>query len=70
MFQKSKPRTVDEIMQRIGFSQYTKKLLDYGWDDLEFLGDLTEEDLTEAGVPKDHRRMVRVNQLPRVVTLE
>ena len=57
-------------MQRIGFSQYTKKLLDYGWDDLEFLGDLTEEDLTEAGVPKDHRRMVRVNQLPRVVTLE
>ena len=48
-------------MQRIGFSQYTSNLLAYGWDDLEFLGDLTEADLTEAGVPKDHHKMVRVS---------
>lgn len=55
---KSKPKTVGEIMERIGFSQYTNCLLKYGWDDLEFLSDLKEEDLTEAGVPKQHQRMI------------
>ncbi|KAJ7381403.1 Inositol polyphosphate phosphatase-like 1a [Desmophyllum pertusum] len=54
----SKPRTVEEMMRRIGFSQYTNSLLAYGWDDLEFLGDLTEDDLSEAGVPIDHHRMI------------
>ncbi|XP_020611068.1 phosphatidylinositol 3,4,5-trisphosphate 5-phosphatase 2-like isoform X2 [Orbicella faveolata] len=57
---KSKPKTVGEIMERIGFPQYTSSLLEYGWDDLEFLSDLTEGDLTEAGVPKEHQRMVRL----------
>ena len=47
-------------MERIGFPQYASGLLEYGWDDLEFLSDLTESDLTEAGVPKEHQRMVRL----------
>jgi len=55
---KSKPKTVGEIMERIGFPQYTSSLLEYGWDDLEFLSDLTEGDLTEAGVLKEHQRMI------------
>lgn len=48
-------------MERIGFSQYTSCLLKYGWDDLEFLSDLTEADLTEAGVPKQHQKMVTLH---------
>ena len=48
-------------MQRIGFSQYTSSLVDYGWDDLEFLGELNEQELNEAGVPEHHRKMVRFN---------
>lgn len=55
---KSKPRTVDEMMKRIGFPQYTSLLLAEGLDDLAFLGDLTETDLTKAGVPKEHHRMI------------
>lgn len=47
-------------MERIGFPQYTNSLLEYGWDDLEFLSDLTEDDLTEVGIPKEHQRMVRL----------
>ena len=61
LFQRSKPRTVDGIMQQIGFPQYTSSLLANGWDDLEFLRDLAEDDLTEAGVPKEHQRMVRLH---------
>lgn len=48
-------------MERIGFPQYTSSLLEYGWDDLEFLSDLTEEDLTEVGVPREHQRIVRLH---------
>lgn len=48
-------------MQRIGFSQYTSSLVDYGWDDLEFLGELNEQELNEAGVPEQHHKMVRFN---------
>lgn len=55
---KSKPRTVEELMQRIGFSQYTSNLVDYGWDDLEFLGELNEQELNEAGVPEHHHKMI------------
>ena len=51
------------MMQRIGFPQYTSLLLDEGWDDLAFLGDLTEADLTVAGVPEECHRMVRVQPL-------
>jgi len=47
-------------MGRIGFPQYTNSLLENGWDDLEFLSDLTESDLREVGVPKEHQRMVRL----------
>lgn len=48
-------------MQRIGFSQYTSSLVNYGWDDLEFLGELNEQELNEAGVPEHHHKMVRFN---------
>ncbi|XP_068685671.1 phosphatidylinositol 3,4,5-trisphosphate 5-phosphatase 2-like isoform X2 [Montipora foliosa] len=55
---KSKPRTVQELMQRIGFPQYTKLLLDDGFDDFVFLADLNEEELTRMRIPKDHHRMI------------
>lgn len=55
---KSKPRTVQEIMDRIGFSQYTANLLNDGWDELEFLNDLAEADLEHASIPKEHHKMI------------
>jgi len=48
-------------MQRIGFPQYTTSLVDYGCDDLKLLGELNEQELNEAGVPKHHHKMVRFN---------
>uniref|UniRef100_A0AAY4ENC1 phosphatidylinositol-3,4,5-trisphosphate 5-phosphatase n=1 Tax=Denticeps clupeoides TaxID=299321 RepID=A0AAY4ENC1_9TELE len=42
--------SVGEWLQRLGLERYEEGLLHNGWDDLEFLSDITEEDLEEAGV--------------------
>uniref|UniRef100_A0A674MPV4 phosphatidylinositol-3,4,5-trisphosphate 5-phosphatase n=1 Tax=Takifugu rubripes TaxID=31033 RepID=A0A674MPV4_TAKRU len=42
--------SVGEWLQRLGLERYEHGLLHNGWDDLEFLSDITEEDLEEAGV--------------------
>uniref|UniRef100_A0A665U3Y0 phosphatidylinositol-3,4,5-trisphosphate 5-phosphatase n=1 Tax=Echeneis naucrates TaxID=173247 RepID=A0A665U3Y0_ECHNA len=42
--------SVGEWLQRLGLERYEQGLLHNGWDDLEFLSDITEEDLEEAGV--------------------
>ncbi|XP_016109918.1 phosphatidylinositol 3,4,5-trisphosphate 5-phosphatase 2A-like [Sinocyclocheilus grahami] len=41
---------VGEWLQKLGLQRYEEGLLHNGWDDLEFLSDITEEDLEEAGV--------------------
>jgi len=56
---RSKPRTVQELMQKIGFQKYTQRLLENGFDEFDFLADLDEQVLSEIGVPKEHRGMVR-----------
>ncbi|XP_063162100.1 phosphatidylinositol 3,4,5-trisphosphate 5-phosphatase 2 [Candoia aspera] len=42
--------SVGEWLQAIGMERYEEGLVHNGWDDLEFLSDITEEDLEEAGV--------------------
>lgn len=42
--------SVGEWLQKLGLERYEEGLLHNGWDDLEFLSDITEEDLEEAGV--------------------
>ncbi|XP_041918880.1 LOW QUALITY PROTEIN: phosphatidylinositol 3,4,5-trisphosphate 5-phosphatase 2A [Alosa sapidissima] len=42
--------SVGDWLQRLGLECYEEGLLHNGWDDLEFLSDITEEDLEEAGV--------------------
>lgn len=42
--------SVGEWLQKLGLQHYEEGLLHNGWDDLEFLSDITEEDLEEAGV--------------------
>ncbi|XP_025022409.1 phosphatidylinositol 3,4,5-trisphosphate 5-phosphatase 2 isoform X2 [Python bivittatus] len=41
--------SVGEWLRAIGMEQYEEGLIHNGWDDLEFLSDITEEDLEEAG---------------------
>uniref|UniRef100_A0A671NR06 phosphatidylinositol-3,4,5-trisphosphate 5-phosphatase n=1 Tax=Sinocyclocheilus anshuiensis TaxID=1608454 RepID=A0A671NR06_9TELE len=42
--------SVGEWLQKLGLQHYEEGLLHNGWDDLEFLSDITEEDLEEAGI--------------------
>uniref|UniRef100_A0A8C9SSH5 phosphatidylinositol-3,4,5-trisphosphate 5-phosphatase n=1 Tax=Scleropages formosus TaxID=113540 RepID=A0A8C9SSH5_SCLFO len=42
--------SVGEWLRHLGLECYEEGLLHNGWDDLEFLSDITEEDLEEAGV--------------------
>ncbi|CAL1570264.1 unnamed protein product [Knipowitschia caucasica] len=54
--------SVGEWLQRLGLEQYEQGLLHNGWDDLEFLSDITEEDLEEAGVlDPSHKRILLEN---------
>ncbi|XP_060129945.1 phosphatidylinositol 3,4,5-trisphosphate 5-phosphatase 2 isoform X1 [Zootoca vivipara] len=51
--------SVGEWLRAIGMEKYEEGLIHNGWDDLEFLSDITDEDLEEAGMmdPK-HKRLV------------
>ena len=46
------------MMRKIGLPQYTSNLTENGWDKLEFLRDLGEEDLEEASVPEGFWKQV------------
>uniref|UniRef100_A0A8B9UJC2 phosphatidylinositol-3,4,5-trisphosphate 5-phosphatase n=1 Tax=Anas zonorhyncha TaxID=75864 RepID=A0A8B9UJC2_9AVES len=48
-----------EWLRAMGLERYEQGLLHNGWDDLEFLSDITEEDLEEAGVlDPGHKRVL------------
>lgn len=64
---RSKPRTVQELMQKIGFQKYTQRLLENGFDEFDFLADLDEQVLSEIGVPKEHRGLI-LEAIKRYVT--
>ncbi|XP_074775556.1 phosphatidylinositol 3,4,5-trisphosphate 5-phosphatase 2 isoform X1 [Athene noctua] len=50
---------VGEWLRALGLERYEEGLVRNGWDDLEFLSDITEEDLEEAGVlDPGHKRIL------------
>lgn len=54
--------SVGEWLRAIGLERYEEGLLHNGWDDLEFLSDIVEEDLEEAGVlDPAHKKMILDN---------
>ncbi|RMX45542.1 hypothetical protein pdam_00012957 [Pocillopora damicornis] len=55
---KSKPKTVEQIMDRIGLPQFTTNLINFGADSLELLCQLSEQELLEAGIPNDYHNMI------------
>ncbi|XP_053312578.1 phosphatidylinositol 3,4,5-trisphosphate 5-phosphatase 2 [Spea bombifrons] len=51
--------SVGEWLRAIGLERYENGLIHNGWDDLEFLSDIGEEDLEEAGViDPNHKKMI------------
>uniref|UniRef100_A0A4W6F687 phosphatidylinositol-3,4,5-trisphosphate 5-phosphatase n=1 Tax=Lates calcarifer TaxID=8187 RepID=A0A4W6F687_LATCA len=55
--------SVGEWLQRLGLERYEQGLLHNGWDDLEFLSDITEEDLEEAGVLDPTHKQILLESL-------
>ncbi|XP_042314085.1 LOW QUALITY PROTEIN: phosphatidylinositol 3,4,5-trisphosphate 5-phosphatase 2 [Sceloporus undulatus] len=54
--------SVGEWLRALGMERYEEGLIHNGWDDLEFLSDITEEDLEEAGVMDlTHKRLLLEN---------
>ncbi|KAM8975578.1 phosphatidylinositol 3,4,5-trisphosphate 5-phosphatase 2 [Pelodytes ibericus] len=54
--------SVGEWLRAIGLERYEDGLIHNGWDDLEFLSDIVEEDLEEAGVrDPTHKQMILDN---------
>uniref|UniRef100_A0A3P9Q3R1 phosphatidylinositol-3,4,5-trisphosphate 5-phosphatase n=1 Tax=Poecilia reticulata TaxID=8081 RepID=A0A3P9Q3R1_POERE len=57
--------SVGEWLQRLGLEIYEQGLLHNGWDDLEFLSDITEEDLEEAGVLDPAHKQILLESLSK-----
>ncbi|XP_039225688.1 phosphatidylinositol 3,4,5-trisphosphate 5-phosphatase 2 [Crotalus tigris] len=54
--------SVGEWLRAISMERYEEGLIHNGWDDLEFLSDITEEDLEEAGVmDAGHKQLLLEN---------
>ncbi|XP_025051004.1 phosphatidylinositol 3,4,5-trisphosphate 5-phosphatase 2, partial [Alligator sinensis] len=54
--------SVGAWLRALGLERYEEGLIHNGWDDLEFLSDITEEDLEEAGVmDPNHKRLLLDN---------
>ncbi|XP_063997317.1 phosphatidylinositol 3,4,5-trisphosphate 5-phosphatase 2-like [Pogoniulus pusillus] len=56
---------VGEWLRALGLQRYEEGLLQNGWDDLDFLSDITEEDLEEAGVVEPAHKRVLLESLQR-----
>uniref|UniRef100_A0A8C5PQA2 phosphatidylinositol-3,4,5-trisphosphate 5-phosphatase n=1 Tax=Leptobrachium leishanense TaxID=445787 RepID=A0A8C5PQA2_9ANUR len=57
-----KESSVGEWLRAIGLERYEEGLIHNGWDDLEFLSDIVEEDLEEAGVrDPTHKKIILEN---------
>ncbi|NXP17086.1 SHP2A phosphatase, partial [Scytalopus superciliaris] len=54
---------VGEWLRTLGLERYEEGLVRNGWDDLEFLSDITEEDLEEAGVLEPGHKRVLLESL-------
>ncbi|KAK2838760.1 hypothetical protein Q7C36_013574 [Tachysurus vachellii] len=60
------PETVRELLSSLGLQRYTLGLSLSGWNDLNYFGGITEEDLRASGVTNpSHRRRILEN-LPKV----
>ncbi|XP_029457901.1 phosphatidylinositol 3,4,5-trisphosphate 5-phosphatase 2-like [Rhinatrema bivittatum] len=60
--------SVGEWLRAIGLQRYEEGLIHNGWDDLEFLSDITKDDLEEAGVlDPAHKKAIldSLQQTPR-----
>ncbi|XP_076445832.1 uncharacterized protein LOC143283477 [Babylonia areolata] len=53
---KPKPRSVEELMSRIGLEQLAKVFIDNGFDTLEIFSEIDERDLTTLGILQPEQR--------------
>uniref|UniRef100_A0A8C4R8Z8 phosphatidylinositol-3,4,5-trisphosphate 5-phosphatase n=1 Tax=Eptatretus burgeri TaxID=7764 RepID=A0A8C4R8Z8_EPTBU len=53
-------------LSTLGLETYTNMLVENGWDDLEYLGDLTKDDLNEIGVLEPSHQRLLLDNLPNI----
>uniref|UniRef100_UPI00358E0386 phosphatidylinositol 3,4,5-trisphosphate 5-phosphatase 2-like n=1 Tax=Myxine glutinosa TaxID=7769 RepID=UPI00358E0386 len=53
-------------LSTLGLETYTTMLVENGWDDLEYLGDLTKDDLNEIGVLEPSHQRLLLDNLPNI----
>jgi hypothetical protein len=54
--------SVEDLLSLHGMSQFTSKLVANGYDDIHFVSDITDEELTEIGitVPAERERLLKI----------
>jgi hypothetical protein len=54
--------SVEDLLSLHGLSQYTKKLVENGYDDIHFISEITDSELTEIGVasPTERTRLLKI----------
>ncbi|XP_055487504.1 LOW QUALITY PROTEIN: phosphatidylinositol 3,4,5-trisphosphate 5-phosphatase 2A [Leucoraja erinacea] len=58
--------SVGNWLRRLGMERYEEGLVHNGWDDLEFLSDITKEDLEEAGVTETSHKNILLESLQQM----
>uniref|UniRef100_UPI00398F2327 phosphatidylinositol 3,4,5-trisphosphate 5-phosphatase 2A isoform X1 n=1 Tax=Pristiophorus japonicus TaxID=55135 RepID=UPI00398F2327 len=58
--------SVGNWLRRLGLEQYEEGLVHNGWDDLEFLSDITKDDLEEAGVTDSVHKNILLESLQQL----
>lgn len=54
-----RPTTISQWLMDLGLPQYIHGLVENGWDNMDFINDLTETDLSEASVNvASHRQKI------------
>jgi len=53
------PASIEEWLRDLGLSQYVNEFMSKGWDDVNFLCDMGEDDVLQLGIRNpDHRNRI------------
>ncbi|EDO43532.1 predicted protein [Nematostella vectensis] len=59
-----KPKSVEELLKRIGYHHYLDVLQDNGYDQISFLKEITDEDLINTRIPAhEHSKGCRIDKI-------
>uniref|UniRef100_A0A8C4NGV9 phosphatidylinositol-3,4,5-trisphosphate 5-phosphatase n=2 Tax=Eptatretus burgeri TaxID=7764 RepID=A0A8C4NGV9_EPTBU len=63
--QQDQPSSIKQWLATLGLPQYENMLLNSGWESLQYLSDLSDEDLIDVGIQSAWHRGIILDNLPR-----